>query len=70
MTFIKAKSVDSILGAFTKAIKDLEQLAQDKAIEAVENEEKAAKYLNDANKANTEANRAIQASIKIKSITE
>lgn len=70
MTFIKVKSVDSILGAFTKAIKDLEQLAQDKAIEAVEKEEKAAQFLTEANKANAESNRAIQASIKIKSITE
>jgi hypothetical protein len=70
MTFIKAKTVDSILSTFTKAVADLNVLAGNKFREAELLSDAAIKLEAQSDEANAEGNRALAAAVKIKSITE
>jgi UDP-3-O-[3-hydroxymyristoyl] glucosamine N-acyltransferase len=71
MTFIKPKSVDSILSAFKSTIEQLTTLAQEKSLEAVKASEEAAILNLKSDTANAEANRALAIADKLsKTISE
>lgn len=70
MTFIKFKSVDSILSTFNKAVEDLNNLAQNKFREAAVLSDASIKLAAQSDDANAEGNRAVKVAEKIKSITE